>query len=381
MSVGKPHPGSPYWCDFTLPEPFRRVQVNTHQRTKPDARAVEAVLRELYRSGQYQTLRAVIAGELRAPDVLAAKRERRLDSDALYADLKLRAPLWATLQRLFGDARRGTQRHRYLTSAAKLERLELEGLGTTARVVDLGAVDWEAVLDAWPDSEADFNHARRMVSRALSLLLGDSMHPARRAIVKAIPRAREARSRKAELSVARFLEILAHVPAEAEPKGARAGRTYTRRANLRAAYLTMFITGMRTGEYLRCGHAHLRPDLHMVDVPGRKTDGAAALVAVDPSLWHWIEDGVPSPLAYKWLRLQWKRAAKAAGYPGIRLHDIRHLTATAGLLGGATLAEVQALMRHADPAMTMDYAATSQSRAAARGVAKVLPMRVRQRSA
>jgi integrase len=219
------------------------------------------------------------------------------------------------------------------------------------------------VLDAWPDSEADYNHMRRMLSRALTLLLGDVMHPARRAILKRIPRAKEARTRKADLSVPRFLEIIEKVPADR-----------------RAPYWTMLITGMRTGEYLRCGREQLRADLHAVDVPGRKTEGSAALVSVDPSLWHWVEAGIPSPRQYKWLREHWKRAARAAGYPTIRLHDIRHATANAGLAGGASLADVQALMRHADPAMTMDYAATTQSRAAARGLAKVLPMPVRHRA-
>ncbi|MBX6331055.1 MAG: hypothetical protein IRY91_04320 [Gemmatimonadaceae bacterium] len=36
-----------------------------------------------------------------------------------------------------------------------------------------------------------------------------------------------------------------------------------------------------------------------IDVPGPKTDEAAATIYVDPDFWEWIDHGIPSPLAYK----------------------------------------------------------------------------------
>jgi integrase len=62
----------------------------------------------------------------------------------------------------------------------------------------------------------------------------------------------------------------------------------------------------------------------------------------------------------------------------MRPHDIRHLTANAGLAGGASLTDAQTLMRHADARITMQCAEMETSRRAARGLAKVLPMPVRR---
>jgi integrase len=370
MSVYKPHPGSPYWCDFELPDPFGRVKVSTAVYNKTDARSRESLLRELYRSGQHETLRAVINGDIDLPRVVAAKREKRLDNDSLFADLKLRGPLWSTLRSLFPAPGTGQndQMARYHWSVKKLESLDVAALGTRAKVRDLAKVDWAEVLDAWDESEAGYNHVRERVSHALTRLLGDALHPARRAIMKDFPRANDAPSRKSKLSVPRFLEIIAKVD---EDK--------------RAPYWCLLITGLRTGEYLRCEEAHKRADLHIVELPiprGRRTKAGQASVksvAVDPSLWHWVDEAIPAPRKYRWLRIHWARAVRDAKLEDIRLHDIRHLTANAGLAGGASLADVQTLMRHADPRMTMHYAEMETSRRAARGLAKVLPMPVRKR--
>lgn len=219
---------------------------------------------------------------------------------------------------------------------------------------DLGRVEWEAVLDAWPDSAADYNHMRRMVSRALTLLVGDTMHPARRAILKDIPRATEPRSRKNELSVARFLEIVERIPgrpvrereavhASEEPARRLLDAAADRDANGRVSALRRRAQARRPA-YGRRARA--------------KTEGSAAHVAVDPALWHWIDAGIPSQLDHKWLRIQWKRAAKAAGFPSVRLHDIRRLAANAG------------------PATTMHYAAVAGLPRAASRLARVVSVPV-----
>jgi integrase len=63
----------------------------------------------------------------------------------------------------------------------------------------------------------------------------------------------------------------------------------------------------------------------------------AAVLKVDERLWPWIVAGVPSPLRYKQLRLNWKKACKALKTNDLRLHDLRH--AGAQWLADAGVAE------------------------------------------
>jgi integrase len=374
VSVYKPSPGSRWWIDTTLPEPFGRVRLDSWADKPQDARDREALLRKLYRMGQHETLRAILTkgeGQLLMPEVVAADRENRLQQDGLLADVRMRGNLWVALARAFEDAKRGTQRHRYHASANKLEKvgadLRLEYLGKKARVSDLARVDWQELLDVWPDSDADYMHVRRMVSRFLTVTLKALHHPTRLAIMASIPSVSVA-PRLSELSLERFEAIIDRV-----------------RYNLRAAYWTMLITALRTGEYLRCEAEHRREDLHVINVPipaRRRTKAGQSRfrqVAVHPDLWRIVEEGIPAPLAYKHLREQWKRACRAAGFPDVRLHDIRHLSAHLGFLGGASATGVQTLLRHMDLSSTMKYAALEQSREGASRLASVLPISIKHR--
>jgi len=56
-----------------------------------------------------------------------------------------------------------------------------------ARVRDLTRAKWQELFDAWPDSDSDYMHVRRMVSAYLTRLFKDAHHPARRAIMAEIP--------------------------------------------------------------------------------------------------------------------------------------------------------------------------------------------------
>jgi len=118
----------------------------------------------------------------------------------------------------------------------------------------------------------------------------------------------------------------------------------------RPCYVTLVITGMRVGEYLTLGLEHLRPESCAIQVPGTKTAASSAVVAVDPEYWPWIEAAVPSPLGYKWLRINFKNAAKAIGRADLRLHDLRHVFAQLASDAGAPTAQVQAALRHPNPA-------------------------------
>jgi integrase len=65
------------------------------------------------------------------------------------------------------------------------------------------------------------------------------------------------------------------------------------------------------------------------------------------------EDG--QPLTYDGLRMVLRRLGEAAGIPGLRAHLLRHTFALHWVLGGGSLHELQALLGHSSPAMTLQY--------------------------
>jgi integrase len=83
--------------------------------------------------------------------------------------------------------------------------------------------------------------------------------------------------------------------------------------------------------------------------------------------------GVPVPIAYKWLRLYWKRALVAVKPdPSLRLHDLRQLTAQLLVNAGQSEASVQTTMRHATAGMTRRYALQRDRGENTRALARVL---------
>lgn len=52
----------------------------------------------------------------------------------------------------------------------------------------------------------------------------------------------------------------------------------------------------------------------------------------------------------------WQRLRTKAGLPHLRLHDLRHQYASFLVNGGRTLYEVQQILGHSDPKVTMRYA-------------------------
>jgi integrase len=84
-------------------------------------------------------------------------------------------------------------------------------------------------------------------------------------------------------------------------------------------------------------------------------------------------DLVMPPLAYKWLRLHFKRALKVAEAPSdLRLHDLRHCYAQWLVDAGASEALVQVGMRHATASMTRKYAMQRDKGENAKMMANVL---------
>ena len=110
-----------------------------------------------------------------------------------------------------------------------------------------------------------------------------------------------------------------------------------------------------------------------MQIPGTKTAASAATARVDERLWPWVLQGVPSPLQYKWLRLYWKRALKAAGAdPTLRLHDLCHCTGQWLADAGLGEARIQTTLRHATAAMTRRYTKQLDKGEAAAALAGVL---------
>lgn len=333
----------------------------------------EAILFELKAHGQIDVLRLFARGRVTIEQLVDAKRRGRLSDGGLLADMELNRPLWdaieTTLPRMGKRSGKGTSQERYRTSFTKLKRLSgtvnLAELGPQATVADLQRVRWAKLSTRWVGSGSDWNHLRKAVGAFLTVLLGDVHHPFRRAVMatKHFPKQPEV-EREPDLTPEVFWNIVAATPEHAQP-----------------CYVTLAVTGMRLGEYLRCTVAHLRPATHGIAVPGTKTEESAATITVDEDFWPWIVVGVPAPLKQKWMREHWHRACVALGvatqaegerYVGPTLHDLRHFYAQTASDAGASTAQIQKALRHADPQMTRRYESRRDRGEVARMVGKAL---------
>lgn len=359
MSVYKPTGGSDFVIDreFLMEGQTIRIKASSWTGQKREALVREALLVELHRAGKFALIRAIKAGEVTVLDLVAAKDERRLYVPDALREITDRRSLWDVLEACIDMGTAGEKtKKRYRLSLSKLRATGT--LGDSASIRTLQTVNWSALRSQWGGSASDWNHLVRMISHSLTLYYGDVYAPERRQLVAKIPKAKEPRSRLAMLSLELFRKMVARTP-----------------TLIRPTYWTLLLTGMRAGdggEYFQCTPASLDKAEHLILVPGTKTVGSRAAVAVHPDDWHWVEAAIPAPRQYKWVRLHWKRAAAACGRPEIRLHDIRHLSIRLALDGGAPLADVQAHARHEDPTMTMDYARIESSRRAADAIRKAL---------
>lgn len=333
----------------------------------------DQLLTELFEHAQLEALRSFKRGAVSIEELLDAKRAGKLTSASLVGDLAIRGNLWTTLDAVFPAVDRAQKTaHRYRVSVESFRRKAYGLIGESARVSDLATVDWSTLSRSWGRSPADWNHLRRMLSSALTRILGDVYHPFRREVVKRIPLAVE-HSRTPDLSAELFWRIVDHAPKHVQP-----------------AYVALIATGMRVGEYLACTRDDLRPFTFALEVPGTKTAASRATVFIDEALWPWLLAAIPSPVRYKWLRDYWIRACVAAGagklvgtgqfverarksdgpgqrrtgqterievtrYVGLRIHDLRHAYAQLASDAGESTARIQAALRHAGPEMTRRY--------------------------
>lgn len=325
--------GGTYRLDRVFPGVGRVVRASGATTAREFAKR-NALLTRLHDQGRLDLLQAIQAGTLTVTQVYAADRARQLDT-LTGERASLGRPLWPAV-RSWVAARPGLTGRRYGVSFAALERAGT--LGATAPVEALVRVDWPALRAAWAPSPASWNHLRRALSAFLTGQLGDVHHPFRRQVLKHFGKPEREVARVPDLSPELFWRIVHAAPPHARP-----------------AFVALVATGLRVGEYLRLQETDLHPHTCSVRVPGTKTAASAATVRVSEQLWPWVAAAVPAPLAYKWLRLTWRRACRAVGVADLRLHDLRHAHGQWSVNAGVPEAAVQASLRHTSGAMTRRY--------------------------
>lgn len=341
------------------------VQVATRATNQRAHAQRVALFNDLVSDGQVGVLSALLHGRISWDELLEHKRKSGFVRNDALSDIALSVRLSVAVATHLPQMGRGEKgRTRYRNALTQLVRR----VGDIP-VRELETVPWEPLMaahEAEGRSGADWNHMRRAISALLTAMLG-KIHPTRYAIVKSVP-LRPEPHRVPDLTPSVFAQLVAASP-----------------AHIQASLYTLLLTGMRTGEYVRCTRQHLMPETCAVRVPGTKTEKSAGVVMVDPSLWGWIEAGVPSRLKYTALRQWFMRACLATGhgqmvlkrtgkmgYVGLRLHDLRHALAQWSSDSAVPLTQVQAQMRHASLAMTGRYAERSGARAVATKMGELL---------
>lgn len=312
------------------------LQITSKAKTKRAYDAQRVVVDDLVEDGQVEALRAIVERRVSLEELVDAKRRGELGGPKILTNVALNENLWEAFDKQLPKMGKSKEtRKRYAQTRRSLEAKA--GIPKGAKVNDLSLVSWGALYNEWGNSASDWMHLRRFISAFLSKQLGDVYHPFRRSVVMAIPTATEV-ERVPDLTPEVFWKIIEKCPEHARP-----------------AYVTLVLTGMRRGEYLRCQRSDLMPATLSVRVPGSKTSRSSGTVSVSESMWPWVESGVPSPLRYKRLRETWKSACESVGVTDIRLHDLRHCLAQWATNEGVPQVKIQDAMRHSSPAMTNKY--------------------------
>jgi integrase len=317
---------------------FKPLQITSKAKTKRVYTQHVALIDTLIEDSQATVLGKLQSREVTLDQLVEAKRRNELQGAGILTSLALSENLWEAMDKHLPKMGRSKEtKKRYKVTRDALERKASKYLPKGAKVNDLPLVDWQALNEGWGTSASDWMHLRRFISAFLSRQLGDVYHPFRRLVVTKIPTANEV-ERVPDLTPEVFWQIIEKCPEHA-----------------RAAYVTLVLTGMRRGEYLKCTHDNLKPAILGIQIPGSKTRSSSSTIYVAESMWPWIESGIPSPLRYKRLRETWNSACKSISVSDIRLHDLRHCMAQWSTNEGVPQVKVQDAMRHASPAMTTKY--------------------------
>ncbi len=297
-----------------------------------------AVIDELIADSQVGVLKALLEKRITLDQLVELKRQKALSGSGVLANLALREPLWTAIDATIPRMGKATDtRKRYKQTAKSLKDRATKFIPATAKVGDLLAVDWQTLQSEWNRSGSDWMHVRRFVSAFLTKYLGDVYHPFRRQVVTHIPTMEE-NERVPDLSPEMFWKIIEKAPEYVRP-----------------AFLTIVLTGMRRGEYLRVTRDHLMPATLSVKIPGTKSKASRGTVKIDEEMWPWVDSGIPSPRKYKALLRIWRKACGDAGAGRLWLHDMRHALGQWATDAGVPENKVQDALRHSSPLMTRRY--------------------------
>ncbi len=322
----------------------------TSRKTEFDYR--NGILTKLIKAGALETLQLFKNGRLTIEELVDADRQQRLEQVAerllLHRRLDVSIEAW-----LPESAKTEVSQKRYGCSWRRFQSIAIANrqLTATATIHDLNRVDYHKLKRGWGASDADWNRMRAMLSAFLSDYLGHMHHPFRLKVMGRIPRGAESDGRVPQTTPEEFWCVVM----AAEP-------------HVQASYVAMAVLGVGPGEYLGIREEDLSVEQLTVVINGTKTPRRRRVVAVDERLWGWIERAVPSQLQYKWLRTNWGRACKAAGVSGLRMYDLRHLSAQYAGDRGVTDRDLTIHLGHTNPTMSHRYS----RRATARGVAKAI---------
>lgn len=138
-----------------------------------------------------------------------------------------------------------------------------------------------------------------------------------------------------------------------------------------SALRLLLLSGLRRNEVLRARWDQVDLDAAMIYLPHTKAGKPRHVVLNSAALA--LVKGLPSRGRSRWLFPQaradkpidnptktFMRLLERAGIERIRIHDLRHSFASTAINAGASLFEVQALLGHSSPQMTMRYAHLAQ---------------------
>lgn len=331
------------------------LQITSKAKTRRAYDAQMAAVDSLIEDSQIAVLQKLTTKprQLTLEKLVEAQRRGELRGSNILTSLALSENLWEAFDKqlpTMGKSKETRKRYKVTRDALELK----SGIPKGAKVNDLLLVEWQRLCDSWGRGASDWMHVRRFISAFLSKQLGDVFHPFRRAVVTKIPTVAEV-ERVPDLTPEVFWKIIEKCPEHARP-----------------AYVTLVLTGMRRGEYLRCTRESLMPATLSIRVPGSKTARSSGVVSVEESMWPWIEAGIPSPLRYKRLRETWVDACSKAGVTDVRLHDLRHALAQWATNEGVPQVKIQDAMRHTSPAMTTKYSRQKSKGEVATAISNVL---------
>jgi integrase len=344
-----------YIFDRRIPGVGRiRVSAKTAKRT--DFRYRDGLITKLVRAGAIETLRMLQDGRLTILDLVDADHRGVLER--VPDQLVLRKRLRSEVDRWLPDSAPAPEsRRRYKVSWERF--LTVAGihrqLKAGAVVEDLRFVNYRKLRRVWNASPADWNRARAAVSAFLSAFLGSKMHPFRLELMQQFKAQQEPQAETPNVQASQFWSIITQADTRCQ-----------------SAYVTMAALGAYPGEYLALTRKELDPGNYEVFVPGTKNAYRPRTVAVDPRLWDWVDQAVPSPLAYRWLNEYWKRACRAAEVIGFEMRHLRHLSAQLAGDRGATDRDLTVHLGHATPTMSHRYSRRRTARTVAQAVADEL---------